>query len=66
MLNFMKQNALMWTLQRNKSCVEVPLFYFLTTLDTSDVKSNTADFQLPYDHLVLAIGAVNNTYNTPG
>lgn len=35
-------------------------------LDTSDVKSNTADFQLPYDHLVLAIGAVNNTYNTPG
>jgi len=35
-------------------------------LYTSEISSSNDKFELPYDYLVMAVGSVNNTFNTPG
>jgi NADH:ubiquinone reductase (non-electrogenic) len=36
------------------------------SLDVSQIKAGEGSFELPYDTLVVAVGAVSNTFNTPG
>jgi NADH:ubiquinone reductase (non-electrogenic) len=35
-------------------------------VDVSQIKAGEGSFELPYDTLVVAVGAVSNTFNTPG
>lgn len=37
-----------------------------SALDVSQIKAGEGSFELPYDALVVAVGAVSNTFNTPG
>jgi NADH:ubiquinone reductase (non-electrogenic) len=35
--------------------------------DVNHLNNNAVTtFELPYDHLVVAVGAINNTFGTPG
>lgn len=48
-------------------CVDIdPVNNTVTCSDQSDVKSSKPQFTLPYDQLVVGVGSVPNTMNTPG
>eukprot|EP01114_Cavostelium_apophysatum_P020040 TRINITY_DN660_c0_g2_i3.p1 TRINITY_DN660_c0_g2~~TRINITY_DN660_c0_g2_i3.p1 ORF type:complete len:624 (+),score=111.34 TRINITY_DN660_c0_g2_i3:535-2406(+) len=38
----------------------------ITCIANHDVEGGTNQFELEYDHLVVAVGAINNTFGTPG
>eukprot|EP01118_Nematostelium_gracile_P012334 TRINITY_DN4496_c0_g1_i1.p1 TRINITY_DN4496_c0_g1~~TRINITY_DN4496_c0_g1_i1.p1 ORF type:complete len:586 (-),score=128.53 TRINITY_DN4496_c0_g1_i1:48-1805(-) len=48
------------------TCTDVEPTKNSVTCQAKDLDGNPKEFKVNYDHLILAVGAVNNTFGTPG